>query len=308
MAPSESVIVGVDLGGTGSRFLATNSAGEAIASATVLTPSQLEPGEAVGFLLTNAMSVAKGRRIAAIGIGASGPVDGTGVIRNPHTLPAFSHVDLVGALEDALGAPALIDNDAVVAAVAEYHLGAGRGAASLLHVTLGTGIGTALLIEGVPFRGGDGMHPEGGHIGVSTPSTPCYCGRSRCWEQAASRTALQRAAAELLGAPSDDPGAILHLANRAHTDDDADRVFRQYGVALADGLATVIELYRPTVVTVGGSVTAQFPVFAGAVREALGALGEWLSQCDVLGSTLDDLAGARGAALLASSKLATADG
>jgi glucokinase len=223
-----------------------------------------------------------------------------GIIRNPDTLPALSGTPFVAELHDDLRVPVRIDNDTVVAAIAEYEVGAARGAAALLHVTLGTGIGTAFLLRGEPFRGGDGEHPEGGHIATTVPSRPCYCGRARCWEQAASRTALQVAASSLLGTPSDDRTAIATLGERADDGDaGAAEVFQRYGTALGDGLGTLLALYRPTHVTLGGSVAAEFPRFARVLDEALAPLGVWISRCSVTASSLGDLGGAVGAALMA---------
>ena len=106
------------------------------------------------------------------------------------------------------------------AAIGEHAYGAGRGSTGLLVITLGTGVGVAALIHGRPVRGADGCHPEAGHITVSGPPAPCYCGLPTCWEQLASRTALHQLAA----------GEINELAGKARGGDPAaSQVFDTYG-------------------------------------------------------------------------------
>ena len=83
---------------------------------------------------------------------------------------------ITAILSERLGVPCVIDNDAVTAAIGEHAYGAGRDSSGLLVVTLGTGVGVAALIRGRPVRGADGGHPEAGHIAVSGPPAPCYCG------------------------------------------------------------------------------------------------------------------------------------
>ena len=96
------------------------------------------------------------------------------------------------ASSERMAAPAWIDNDAVVAGLAETHWGRAGATESLLCVTLGTGIGAVLIEAGRPRRAADGQHPEAGHIPVAGTGNPCYCGLPQCWEQVASRTALDR--------------------------------------------------------------------------------------------------------------------
>lgn len=294
------VLIGIDIGGTGTRILAMTAGNEIVDQRTAPTPSTFEQGSAAEFLAAHIDQVAGGREIVAIGIGASGPVDRDGVIRNPDTLPAFTGLPIVADLRDAFAVPVVIDNDAVCAALAEQRIGAARGASSLLHITLGTGIGACLLTDGRPLRGGDGMHPESGHISVSIPTPPCYCGRKACWEQAASRLALQRTAASLLGKNPTDKTAIAELATLADNGEaQAARVFYDFGLTVADGLATLLAVYRPQTVVLGGSGADHFRIYKATVIQALSSLGAWISEITFAKTELDDYGGATGAASLA---------
>jgi glucokinase len=226
-------------------------------------------------------------------------VDASGIIQNPDTLPSFTGSSIVNDLSDTFGVAVRIDNDAVCAAIAEQRMGAAVNASTLLHVTLGTGIGVCLLVDGNPIRGGDGSHPEMGHISVRSSDTPCYCGRDACWEQAASRQALQRTAALILRTDQSQHGLIAGLANRARADDPvAQQVFHEFGVAVADGLATLLAVHRPEHVVLGGSASEHFDLFSPSLTGSLAALGSWIHYRTLTSTILDDFGGAIGAAFL----------
>lgn len=266
------------------------------ASATV--PERVEQ---VAALIGGA--VPAGGRLAAVGIGASGPVDvARGVIDNPYTLPAFSGFPLVAALQGRLRCPVSIESDAVVAAIAEHRAGAGQGAARMVMVTLGTGIGVCLLVDGDPFRGPASAHPEGGHIPITGGTDRCYCGMTGCWEQVASRSALQASLAPLLpsGAP---PDQLLPLgAAAAPADARIREVFTAYGRLVGRGLGTLQSLYMPDVVVLGGSAAAHLGLFAAGMDRELERPADLVRPMAIRGAVLDE-AGALGAALLAEQRV-----
>lgn len=294
------VTIGIDIGGTGTRILAMTADREVVAQKTVGTPAEFPDETAAEFLIGHIREVSAGALPVAIGIGASGPIDSEGTIQNPDTLAGFTGAPLLPQLRDAFAVPVVIDNDAVCAALAEHAIGAGRGYDSLLHVTLGTGIGGAFLIADFPVRSGDSQHPEVGHLSVPGERNPCYCGRESCWEQAASRQALQLTASAVLGLQPTDRRAIKQLADRAKGGDaKAVHVFHNYGVRVADGLSTLLAIYRPHVVVIGGSAAPYLPLFQSAITESLADLGDWISRAKVIRTELNDYGGAIGSALLA---------
>ncbi|WP_030827275.1 ROK family protein [Streptomyces hygroscopicus] len=295
-------VVGLDLGGTGLRAVAWQD-GRTIASTQALT-SDLGAGpvsDRVGRLaqlVTGLLPAGPGP--TAVGIGASGPVDNaTGVIRNQETLPWFSDFPLVAALRERLGVPVVIDNDAVTAALGEHMAGAGRNCDRMLMITLGTGIGAAMLVDGRPVRGLDGAHPEGGHLPVTADPTVCYCGLTGCWEQAASRSALQRMLRARLG--EDHPGSeTLRLGSEtAASDPEVRRVFTEYGILVGRGLAVLHALYQPRVTVIGGSAATCLPWFAAGLNQSLRRSREYTVPTEIRPAELGDNAGAVGAAVLA---------
>ncbi|MBG6218909.1 glucokinase [Arthrobacter sp. CAN_A6] len=272
----------------------------------VQTPAVFVEETPASFLAGHIRSLTGTRSITSIGIGASGPVDASGIIQNPDTLGSFTGAPIVSDLGNAFGVAVHIDNDAVCAAIAEQRIGAAVNASSLLHITLGTGIGACLLVNGSPVRGGDGFHPEMGHISVRTPDTSCYCGRETCWEQAASRQALQRTAARILRKDPSQHGLIAELARRAEANDTvAQEVFDEYGVAVAEGLGTLLAVHRPEHVVLGGSASEHFGLFSRSLTQSLAALGPWIHYRTLASTTLDDFGGAIGAAFLKPNSTAT---
>lgn len=305
------IVVGIDIGGTGTRFVAADPATLNVSGrTTVSTPTSGTPNEILRFLRTHIDRVAQGRRPLGVGVGASGPVDIDGVIRNPDTLPGFTGLPILSMINSIIDGPVEIENDAVCAAIAEYRVGAAKGSGRSLHVTLGTGVGVCLLDHGAPFRLHTGTHPEGGHISVATTTTTrlCYCGRTSCWEQAASRRNLQRVAADILGRAPTDPTVLSELAARAEQGDSvATTAYDQYGLAVADGLGTLIVLYGPETVVIGGSASQHLEIYRDVITRSLDALAGWIPQHRITKTELDDYGGALGGAQLSATALAQSD-
>ena len=127
-------------------------------------------------------------RLVAIGVSFGGPVDAArGLVRLSHHVPGWEEIPLAEQLRAEFGAPAAVDNDANVAALGEWRFGAGQGAASLLYVTISTGIGGGWVLGGRIWGGADGMAGEIGHMIVRPGGAACACGRRGCTEAEAMR-------------------------------------------------------------------------------------------------------------------------
>ncbi|MBO0982672.1 ROK family protein [Rathayibacter sp. SD072] len=266
-----------------------------LAATTISTPHHADGVTALiegirAALRTAAVQTADAR---GIGIGASGPVDAEGIIRNPATLPALSDIPLASLLSDAFDTTCVIDNDAVTAALAEWRASPTVVSSGLLMVTLGTGVGVAVIREGRPFRGADGVHPEGGHLTIPGAPAVCYCGRATCLEQAGSRTALQASAKKAIG--SEDLTALSRSAELGELA--AQEVFNYYGTRLGDGLIELCTQHRPGLVVLGGSASTHLRWFRKSLEVRLHTLTDTTIP-DVRSSDLGDLGGAIGAAHL----------
>lgn len=310
------ILIGVDLGATMVRAGAFTPGGEMLA--VDLVEIQARQGPEIGFQRTcelierllheNALT---GAHLMGIGVGSTGPVDAlTGVIVNPGTLPGWDDVPLVVWLERRFGVPAFLDNDAAVAALGEYWVGAGRGVSRLYAVTVGTGIGTSCVIDGQTYRGAAGFHPEGGHQIIDPGGPLCYCGAHGCWESLASGTAIARAARQMvLKNPDSSLAALVEgdleridarlVAEAALRGDPlASAVIGRAAEYLALGLFNLLMLFFPEVIVLSGGVIRSSELFMPAIRRALQNATPYLptAQVDIRLAQLGYYAGIYGAA------------
>ena len=292
--------VGVDIGGTGSRVIGVVDyevvAAVDVPSAELGAGTEADRVDRLAQLVERV--VPSGADLAAVGIGASGPVDvAAGVVHNSATLPWFTGFPVVDQLRARLGVPVGIDNDAVAAAYGELRAGAGTQTDRLLMVTLGTGVGVAMLVEGRPVRGADGAHPEGGHIPISSDPERCYCGLTGCFEQAAARSTLQRRLSEAMGGVAADRTLIAEAMTVAEHDERVRAVFRDYAVAVGRGLAALHTLWQPRVTVLGGSAAICLPLIREDLLRTLDRSEDYRVDVDLRAAVLGDNAGAIGAAL-----------
>ncbi|GAA3562092.1 ROK family glucokinase [Microlunatus spumicola] len=261
-----------------------DEAGRVLERSQVPTPSH-DP-KAVEDAIVDAVERLRERhRVEAVGIGAAGWVDNTqSVVRfSPHL--AWRDEPLRAALAQRINLPTIVDNDANAAAWAEYRFGAGAGSSVMVCLTLGTGIGGGLVINGELFRGTYGMAGEWGHMTKVPGGHWCECGNRGCWEQYASGNALVREARALLA--SDGPGADTlrtslgvvpeavsgpHVTAAAMAGDPvAVALLADVGTWLGLGIADVVAGLDPEVVVIGGGVSAAGELLVGPAREAFQA-------------------------------------
>ncbi|HEX5861051.1 MAG TPA: ROK family protein [Nocardioides sp.] len=263
-----TVYVGVDVGGSKVLAAVVSPSGEVVRSVMASTPGRLTQATGVEDVMTDAVrAVSAGETIKAVGVAAAGFVDPAGerVLFAPH-LP-WRGEDLRARLAERWGAPVVLDNDANCTAVAEATYGAGdRGGLGIV-VTMGTGIGGALMLDGRVLRGLNGMAGEFGHMQVVPDGEPCECGRRGCWEQYSSGTALVRFARSRLGhepsvlaeACDGDPDRLTGpMVTDAAADGDlvARQAFASVGGWLGVGLANLVAALDPHFIVVGGGVSA----------------------------------------------------
>ncbi|KRE94841.1 glucokinase [Nocardioides sp. Soil774] len=312
---SASVVVGVDIGGTKVLAGVVDRAGVVSGTARRTTPGRrVVAGQVEDALVEAVVEAAAGRRLAGVGVAAAGFVDPRGerVMFAPH-LP-WQGEPLREVLEQRLGCTVVLDNDANCAARAEAHHGAARGASSALMVTMGTGIGGAVLVDGHVLRGANGMAGEFGHMQVVPDGQPCECGRRGCWEQYSSGNALVRNARTLMGEQPSvlsemSGGRPKHVTGPMVTAaaEEGDLVARQAFASVGDwlgvGTANLVAALDPEVVVVGGGVSAAGdklldPARAALRRALVGAAHRTVP--DLVAARLGPEAGMIGAALLVS--------
>jgi glucokinase len=279
--------------------------GDVTVATAIVTTSDLGEGSpqqrVLNLWTVIADAVPAGMHVASVGIAASGPIDlRSGVINNADTLKWFSGFDIIGLMGAISKVPVIVENDAMAAALGEYHHGAGQHAERLLLVTLGTGIGVALLQNGEPFRQVDGQHPDSGHIPLFGGLVTCYCGLTGCWEQSASRVALERALEPLHNGTASPVELINAVSARArHGDTTAKEAFVEYGRKVGRGLALLHTVYGPSVTVIGGTVATNLDLFRSGVNESLTRAEGFFLPVPIIPAELGPEAGAIGAAALA---------
>lgn len=303
---SRPIVVGFDLGGTDLK--AAVIAADGAVERFVKVPSRVRDSADGPFLAMEDAArrlLAADERVAAVGLGSPGVIDPeSGELRGttPH-LPHWSQQPLGDELRRRFGVPAGVDNDANAAALAEQRVGAARGARLLVMVTLGTGIGCGIVIDGRPVHGAWGGAGELGHIPLGRSGIACRCGIADCVEPEASGSGLARRARERgLG----DLDAAGVFARAATGDATARELIDGFTDRLGAVVATVVNVLNPDVVVIGGGVAN-----AGeAMFQPLGrALDRYVLPTHRVGlrlvaAELGERAGAVGAGLLGWSALA----
>jgi glucokinase len=284
MKNAPRVVVGVDIGGTKVAAGLVNGEGEILARnrTPMLTTGAPSNGltavsTAIRGLFTDASSQ---NQISAIGICAPGPLNPTtGVIINPPNLPIWHNYPLAEEMRRAYKVPIRVDNDANAAALAEAKWGAGRGYRNIFYATLGTGIGTGIILDGRIFHGKTGAAAEGGHLGIDYKGPLCNCGKHGCIETLAAGPAIARRARHKL---EQNPKSVLwemaggdiqavssEMVGRAHALNDpvAKEVMRETLDLLAYWLGSIIDLLEPDAIVIGGGVSSLLAPFLDEIRE-----------------------------------------
>jgi glucokinase len=211
-------------------------------------------------------------QLRGIGIGCAGPVDtATGALGNVNNLPGWKGGNPVEVLAREFGVPAALENDADAAALGELYWGAGRAKTRFLYVTVGTGIGVSVILDGKVYRGVNGCHPEIGHHILDASGPPCSCGVRGCWESLAAGPAMMAWLGE--NAPATYGNRNLtarEICARAQDSDEwAQRAVEREAYYLGLGLANLITLFAPETIVLGGSVMKSAHLFLDRMHEVI---------------------------------------
>lgn len=264
-------IVGVDLGGTKVRAVLADGSGNFLARASAATEAAKGQAYVIDNIVRTINKVLKNAdhsQIVGLGIGAPGPLNPkTGMVYSPPNLPGWTNVPLRDILEDRLGLPVYLGNDASLAALGEYTFGAGKDFRYLVYITVSTGIGGGIIDDGRVIDGAKGAAGEIGHMTIEAFGPRCNCGNYGCFEVLASGTAMRRRAIEQL--QSGKPSLITELAGgnienvtgemveqaARRKDPLALELIRQTGIYLGIGITNALHLYNPEIVVIGGGVS-----------------------------------------------------
>lgn len=280
-------IAGVDIGGTSIK-VGVFDEGNLVHKASAATPK--DDPQAVCCEIARMLA---GQEVAFVGVGTAGSVDFVKETVCASNL-GWNGVKLHDMLSDALHLPVFVDNDAQAALMAEWQDGVCRGAQCALYLTLGTGIGGAMIIAGRPYRGRNNLGAEFGHMMIHAGGPKCACGRRGCLEYYASATGLRRMAG---GRPT---RGIISAAKAG--DPAMARVFHRYVRELSIGLSNLIMIFDPEVIVLGGGVSGAGRFLADSCQRELRRIFSETTDpliCRVRIASHKNDAGIIGAALLA---------
>ena len=314
---ADVLTVGVDIGGTKIAAGCVTADGVVVDRTRRRTPGLSTAPSVVEDTILDAVDELAGRnRVHAVGIAAAGFVaaDRRTVLFAPHL--SWRREPLRDALYRRLRMPVVVENDANASAWGEWRFGAGRGEDHLVVVNLGTGIGGAVLVDGVLQRGKFGIAGEFGHMQVVAGGHRCECGNRGCWEQYASGNALVREARSLAASGSPMAHGILQAAGGDHErisgplvtdvagsgDPAAAELFAEVGQWLGVGVANLVAAYDPGRVVIGGGVSEAGDLLLAPTRRAFHAslTGRgFRPEAEIVAASLGNDAGVVGAADLA---------
>jgi glucokinase len=259
-------VIGVDVGGTKMNAARVHEDGRLEGAVMRPTPRSSQD-EFLDGLEAIVEQVGDGEA-AAIGLGLPSTIDrGAGRVVSSVNLP-LAGVDVRDRFAERFGLPVGLDNDANAAAIAEWRIGAGRGTRNLVMLTLGTGIGGGLILDGKPFRGATGAGAELGHMVLHYGGPPCAgtCTGSGHFETLASGRAADIAGMEILG--GDAAGAEL-VAEAQAGNRECIEALAEIGRRLGAGIASLVNIFEPEVVVLGGGFGLAGELLLGPAREVL---------------------------------------
>jgi len=287
MARSEKPVVAVDVGGTKITSAVITREGQMLSRTYRLTLAHEGPQKVISHMVD---AVERSLRkaglelsaIGGVGIAAAAIIDiGRGLVSEAPNLPRWHNIPLRDRLADSLGKPVFLLNDASAAALGEHRTGAGRGLDNLIYITVSTGIGGGLIINGRLYNGADGCAAEIGHMIILVDGPACMCGQHGCFEALASGTAIARMAQQRLAA-----GGKSHLAELSQGKMEnvtaelvAEAARRNDGLALSVideaagylgiGLANLINIINPQMIIIGGGVSKMGAMLFRPARKSM---------------------------------------
>lgn len=303
---SAPLALGIDIGGTRVRVALVDRGGGVTARREVRTAARAGPAEVVEQILSLARELTSGLApgtVGGCGVSCPGPLDTvTGVALGVPTLAGWVDIPIRMMLSEALGLPVTIENDGIAAAHGEWRFGAGWGLQSLVYVTVSTGIGGGVIVDGRLLHGRRGMAGHVGHMTIVADGDACPCGNRGCFEAYASGTAFQRriaAKAPSVGLPPDSgPADIFALAREGNSA--ALGLVAEQGDLLGIGFANLLHLYSPDAIVVGGGIGNGLDLLMPSIAARLQCSAmPAFRDVPVIGAGLGENSGLVGAAALA---------
>ncbi len=298
------MILGIDIGGTSIKFGVVTDDYTLVKKLSIPTGNHRDISDIIKDIVIKAKEIRAEYFFERIGIGTPGDIDSDkGVCIRANNLP-YKNTPIVATISEAMDLPVVIANDATAALYGEIYAGAGREYPNMIMVTLGTGVGGGIAINGQPYLGTKGFGGELGHMVIKYDGLPCPCGLTGCYEQYASVTALLRQAGEAIRSHPDsllaqmageDFSAIDIFHAKEHGCPVAAAVIDQYAQYITIGLNSLENIFQPEAFVIGGAISSQEENLLSLVRAKL----DKPERAKLLASVLKNDAGVIGAAVAA---------
>jgi len=281
---TNNVILGVDIGGTKIAVGLVDRTGKILTQTRTPMVANGTPEAALQAVISAIDSVVWANEVSSIGICAPGPLDPeTGVVLNPPNLPCWRNFPLAKKVAEKFHMPVKVDNDANAAALAETRWGAARGYRYVFYATIGTGIGTGIVLDGRIYHGSTGSAGEGGHVSIDYRGPLCSCGKRGCIEILAAGPAIGARARAKLSAEPTRGSAILDLAKGDAAAVTSELVGQAYAAGdplareilldtveiLTPWLGNIVDLLDPDILVIGGGVAALLKPFFDDIKKRL---------------------------------------
>ncbi len=296
------MLVGVDLGGTNIKAGLVDDTGRLMEKLSIPTEAHLGRDRIIENICAAARDVAGGtewKNIDAVGVGSPGPLDHRrGVVITAPNLPGWENVPLADEVSAGLGVRTFVENDANAACWGEYWVGAGKDCGSMVLLTLGTGIGSGIILDGRLWRGSIGAGAEIGHMVIDYDGEDCACGNRGCLEAYASAPATVRRFLRMKGETSGEVTADVIYEKALAGDATARKALEETGRYLGIAVANIANVLNPEMVLFSGGLAGAADILIPAIREEvlLRAFDAVTADLTIATSAIPDDAGVIGAA------------
>jgi len=281
----DKTVIGMDIGGTNLRGALVTPEGRIVRQLKIASDADDGIDAVVDNIARLVSELGREGDVSGVGVGIAGVIDSrAGVITQAPNIANVVNYPIRDNLVKKLGGDIniAIENDANCAALGEWWMGAGRDAASIVMITLGTGVGGGIILGGKLWSGADGMGGEVGHMTIYPDGALCNCGNYGCLESCASATAVRRMVKETLAepevetilrdiAPKTDPDDMPEAVMSAALKGDAAsiRIWERFGVALGIGMASLVNILNVEMIVIGGGVARAWDMFIGPAKAEL---------------------------------------
>jgi glucokinase len=309
-----ALVLGVDIGGTDIKLGLVEGEGSIRDSGAIPTRAAEGPEEVASRVRRWLADRSRGAgAIAAAGVDCAGLVDGErGLLHISPNLSGWENVPLRDVFERALGVPAIVENDANAAAYGEWTMGAGRGMRNFVCLTLGTGVGGGVIIDGALYRGSSGFAGEIGHAVICADGPLCACGNRGCLEAFVGAKAIVGRAVAMLRATGESRSAwggspTVEALSRAAASGDAvaEAAFKETGRWLGIALANVVHILAPEAIAIGGGIAGAGDLILEPARATVRdcVMDEAMASVRIVPAELGNRASFIGVSLLALGRL-----